>query len=68
MRKSVYGLMAEFDQPVSIGEPVEMTLRGIGVVTGHIAWAAEGRVGVALDQPIDPMKARKPVGSRAVGR
>jgi hypothetical protein len=56
------GLMAEIGRVVPIGTPVVVGLRGIGVVEGKIAWCAEGRVGVALDEPIDPKLARKPVG------
>lgn len=58
------GLMAEFDGRVAMGETLEIELRGIGRVTGRIAWATEGRIGVAFDKQIDPMKARKPVGTR----
>lgn len=58
------GLMAELDEPMAIGSPVELELRGVGLVSGRIAWQAEGRTGVAFDTPIDPMKARKPVGAR----
>ena len=56
------GLMAEYAQPITNGTPVDVDVRGVGWVTGRIAWAAEGRVGVAFDQEIDPMLARKPVG------
>ncbi|MEO0441905.1 MAG: hypothetical protein AAF067_13660, partial [Pseudomonadota bacterium] len=31
-------------------------------VTGHVAWVAQGRFGVAFDHAIDPKLARKPVG------
>jgi hypothetical protein len=60
---SAGGLMAEYAQPVDIGTPVEVDVRGVGWVSGRIAWAAEGRVGIAFDREIDPMAARKPVGS-----
>jgi hypothetical protein len=62
---SAGGLMAEYAQPVSIDTPVEVDVRGVGWVSGRIAWVAEGRVGVAFDREIDPMAARKPVGSGA---
>ena len=39
-------------------------LRGIGEIGGRIAWATDGRIGVAFDQQIDPMRARKPVASK----
>ena len=56
------GLMAEYAQPIDGGTPVDVDVRGVGWVTGRIAWSAEGRVGVAFDHDIDPMLARKPVG------
>ena len=56
------GLMAEYPQPIAGGTQVDVEVRGVGWVTGRIAWAAEGRVGVAFDHDIDPMLARKPVG------
>lgn len=59
---SAGGLMAEVPEPVSIGTPVEIEVRGIGWVIGRIAWAAAGRVGIAFEEPIDPKMARKPVG------
>lgn len=55
------GLMAEYAHPVDIGRAVEIELRGIGKVTGQVAWTAAGRIGVAFDSPIDPLQARKPV-------
>lgn len=60
---SAGGLMAEYAQPVAIGTPVEVEVRGVGWVGGRIAWAAEGRVGIAFDCEIDPRAARKPVGN-----
>lgn len=65
---SAGGLMAEYDGRVSIGDPIKIDLRGIGEIGGRIAWSAEGRIGVALDEPIDPKRARKPVGARSIRR
>ena len=59
---SAGGLMAEYAQIVSSGTCVEVEVRGVGMITGRIAWCAEGRVGIAFDRPIDPKLARKPVG------
>ena len=56
------GMMAEVDRVVDTGTAVSMELRGIGEVTGRVAWCTEGRIGIAFDSPIDPKKARKPVG------
>lgn len=60
---SAGGLMAEYGEPVDSGTPVEINVRGVGWIRGHIAWSAEGRIGIAFDRPIDPLLARKPVGS-----
>lgn len=55
------GLMAEYPHPLDIGTAVRLELRGVGKVTGQVAWTAAGRIGVAFDSPIDPLQARKPV-------
>lgn len=60
---SAGGLMAEVPVRVSRGEPVEINLRSIGWITGHVAWVTEGRIGIAFDHPINPKDARKPVGT-----
>jgi hypothetical protein len=60
---SAGGLMAEVPIQVSRGEAVEVHLRSIGWITGHIAWVTEGRVGIAFDHPINPKDARKPVSA-----
>ena len=59
------GLMAEYAQPIDRGAHVEVEVRGVGWVSGRIAWATDGRVGIAFDSSIDPMLARKPVGKGA---
>lgn len=56
------GLMVEFDKGIAANTRVWLELRGIGEISGRVAWCTEGRIGVALDAPIDPKKARKPVG------
>ncbi|MEG3086636.1 PilZ domain-containing protein [Sphingomonas sp. PB4P5] len=64
---STGGLMAELPTGLPQGVEVEVDVRGIGWVTGHIAWSAAGRVGIAFVSPIDPMMARKPVSGAAKG-
>ncbi len=59
------GLMAELLISVEIGTPVSLSLRGVGAVSGRIAWCTQGRVGVAFDRQIDPTLVRKPVGGGA---
>jgi hypothetical protein len=56
------GLMAEYPDGLDQGMAVEFEVRGIGWITGKVAWSAAGRVGVAFDRQIDPLMARKPVG------
>lgn len=60
---SIGGLMIEFDREVAAGAPVTLEMRGLGEVTGRVAWCTRGRVGIALDAPIDPKRVRKPVGA-----
>lgn len=56
------GLMVEIEREVAPGTTLTLDVRGLGDLTGRVAWCAEGRIGVALDHKIDPKKARKPVG------
>ena len=65
---SAGGLMAEHADSVLPGTPVTVTVRGLGELTGRIAWAVEGRIGIAFDRSVDPKRARKPVGSRSTAR
>lgn len=62
---SASGLMADCERAVPAGIQVICDLRGIGPVTGTIAWSREDRIGLAFDAPIDPQLARKPVGGNA---
>jgi hypothetical protein len=63
---SAGGLMAEIPTHAPPGEPVEIKLRSIGWVSGHIAWITDGRMGIAFDRPINPKDARKPVSTGAL--
>lgn len=64
---SAGGLMAEYAKAVSLGAAITIDVRGIGPVTGRVAWATDGRIGIAFDEPIDPKLARKPVATRQPG-
>ncbi|PTQ08560.1 hypothetical protein CLG96_15305 [Sphingomonas oleivorans] len=56
------GLMAEGDGSFVPGEAIEVELRGVGPVSGRIAWTgAAGRLGVAFDRRIDPRLVSKSV-------
>ena len=57
------GLMAEYDAIVEADTAVTLEMRGLGEMTGRVAWCAHGRLGIAFDHPIDPSRARKPVGT-----
>ena len=55
----------EFLRPMRVepGTTVTLEMRGLGEMTGTVAWWTQGRLGIALDRPIDPSRARKPVGT-----
>ena len=59
------GLMAELNALVAQGTAVQLELRGLGSIAGTVAWCTRGRIGIALNEPIDPQRARKPVGTGA---
>ncbi len=56
---SAEGMMVETTEAFARGDRIEIELRGIGSLTGKVAWREDGRLGVAFDSRIDPMKARK---------
>lgn len=58
---STGGMMADCDRNCNRGDTVTVDVRGVGIVHGVIAWRANGRIGIAFDEPIDPHLARKPV-------
>jgi hypothetical protein len=62
---SAVGLMADYEREAEPGEPVVVTLRGIGKVPGMVAWVRKGRIGVAFDEDVDPLLARRPLGQAA---
>ena len=59
------GLMVELDRAIEPGAAVTLEMRGLGEMTGVVAWRTHGRMGIALDHPIDPTRARKPIGAGA---
>lgn len=61
------GLMADCDADFSSGERLVVHLRGIGEVSGAIAWVRGDRIGLAFDKQIDPLAARKPVKAAGAG-
>ncbi|SMF73699.1 PilZ domain-containing protein [Allosphingosinicella indica] len=64
---SSVGLMADYDDKVECGDPVVATLKGLGSVKGRVVWVQGGQIGIAFDDEVDPIKARRSVGRRAAG-
>ncbi len=60
---SAGGMMAELPTRAEAGTRVDVDVRGVGRIGGRVAWWTAGRVGIAFDELIDPMAARKPVGN-----
>ena len=59
---SASGLMAEGLQDFHALEQIEVTLRMLGSIRGHVVWRLPNKLGIAFDQPIDPKAARVSIG------
>jgi hypothetical protein len=59
------GLMADCTEPMTKGESIDAEIRGIGTVSGKVAWVGGNRFGMAFEIRVDPKLARKPVGTSA---
>ncbi len=57
---SATGMMAECPAAVAPGHAVLVETKGFAGIAGKVAWATEGRVGIAFDVEIDPALARNP--------
>jgi PilZ domain len=57
------GMMIDCPSGLVKGQTVVSHLRNIGEVQGHVAWATEGRAGIAFDCEIDPKLPRLPIGT-----
>lgn len=55
------GMMAQGEGELPAGARVSVTLRNVGTVQGKVAWAENGRYGIAFDNEIDPQAVRAPV-------
>jgi hypothetical protein len=55
------GMMAQGGAALATGARVSVSLRNIGTVQGKVAWAENGRYGIAFDTEIDPQAVRAPV-------
>lgn len=60
---SAGGLMAECHEALSIDDRIAIEVRNIGTVEGTIAWVRSPRFGVTFDRPVDPRRARQPLGA-----
>jgi PilZ domain len=61
---SAGGMMIDGNAIFHEGAAVSAELRGIGKVSGKIAWVIEERAGVSFDEEIDPKEARAPVAAQ----
>ncbi len=57
---SATGMMAECPAAVSVGQLVVVETKGIGDIPARVAWALDGRIGIAFDKEINPQLARNP--------
>jgi hypothetical protein len=62
---SAVGVMVDYLEEATPGEPVLVTVRGIGTVSGKVAWVKQDRIGIAFDDEVDPKLARKPITNDA---
>lgn len=57
------GMMGEGPLKVQRGNRVEVELRNIGSVPGHVAWVQDQRFGIAFDEEVNSQAARSPSGT-----
>ena len=50
------GLMGKLHTSLSPGEPVTVEIRSGNEIAGHVAWSADGMVGVQFDEKIDVLE------------
>ena len=60
---SADGLGGDRVQGMTQGEVLILTLRGIGEISGRVAWIAGSRFGFVFDHPVDPALIRQPAAS-----
>ena len=60
------GMMVDAQKIYDKGLAITATIKGIGEVTGRIAWSTSNRCGIAFDEPVDPLLTRQPVSSGTV--
>ncbi|MBY8820959.1 PilZ domain-containing protein [Sphingomonas colocasiae] len=60
---SAGGMMADCTEIFARDEAISIILRGVGEVSGRVAWRSIDKIGITFDNQIDPKRARKPVGT-----
>jgi PilZ domain len=55
------GMMIDSTAKHAKGKTVAATIKGIGDVTGRVAWATDTRIGIAFDEPVDPKQGRQSI-------
>lgn len=55
---SVGGMLVDGNELLSVGTRIDTELRGIGPVSGTVAWVSPGRAGIEFDEEVDPRLAR----------
>ena len=53
------GMMIDLASSQPKGLTVTAEMKGIGQVTGYVAWSTENRAGIAFDRTVDPKLARQ---------
>jgi hypothetical protein len=61
---SAGGIKIDCPRGLPGGTPVEVTLRGVGLVHGTVAWSAGGFVGIRFETTIDPKLTMPQINAR----
>ena len=56
---SAGGMMIDLPGPFEKGLVIAAELKGIGKISGKIAWSTENRAGIVFDRSVDPRLARQ---------
>ncbi len=58
---SANGCMAESNITAVTGTKIEIDIRNLGWVLGNVVWVIDNRMGIAFEDPIDPLVARQTI-------
>lgn len=56
------GLLAEAVITYAVGTIVTLSFKTMKPVQGRVVWVLDGRMGIKLNEEIDPLRARLPIG------